>query len=406
MSRLLGATLLATANGTSNPVVSFFCINACNDGSQPSYCVNNSTEYQGCKAAPAGCHLMAYQTLYNEGTCEAFQASQPLCFDQGHGADSGRCPDAAAFQLVMDRNRDFDRTYAAKDFHGVAQNLYQGGAILALDSAFVTDFARLYKSWDSAHVKVDRVPRKILGRDSVKHELGSWAEGGSVDRYTRWENSGEPYGWQIETDVDAHETGNENQPSDYTDAIRERYTAYGKLYEAGNFSGLASDLYTSDAVLALTSGVFVEHDGLENSLSQFYDEDPHRAFSVATAVGKDGADVVHDVGMVSTSSHKYYARWEKAGDVWKIAVQVEVAAGAPKPPTPPAPDDATCAAHAACGGLDGNCCPTDAGVTLDCCGAATCSSNPTCASLGLDGNCCPTDAGLMLECCSSSSVSV
>jgi len=236
------------------------------------------------------------------------------------------------------------------------------------------------------------------------HELGSWAAGGDdVARYTRWAYSGDPYGWQIETDVDMREGGNDDEPSDYTDAIRERYTAYSKLYEAGNFSGLVADLYTSDAVLALMSGVFVEHDGLENSLSQFYDEDPHRTFSVSTAVGKEGADVVHDIGMVSAGSQQYYARWEKCGDVWKIAVQVEAA---PHPPHPPAPADASCAAHSACSMLEGNCCPTDAGVTLDCCAAASCSSNPGCASLGLEGNCCPDDSGLMLECCSSSCVGV
>lgn len=407
MSRLLGATLLASAEGTSGPLVSFYCVNACNDGSQHDYCVSNSTAFDGCTTAPAGCHVMAWQTLYNEGTCEAFKGSQPLCFGEGHGTDSGRCPEAETFQLVMDRNRDLDRTYAAGDFAGVARNLYQNGAVLAEDLSIQTDVAKVYQDWASAQDDVERVPRKLLERDlgpdskpQTLHEMGSWADDGDVARYTRWVYSGEPYGWQIETDVDVQETGNANQPGDYTDAIRERYTAYSKLFEAGNLSGLVADLYTSDAVLALTTGIFVERNDLESTLRQFYDADPHRKFVVSTAVGKDGADVVHDVGTVTTGSHKYYSRWEKSGDEWKIAVQVQV--GVVTPP----PDDQTCAAHSACSELEGNCCPTDAGVTLDCCGATLCSSHPECASLGLAGNCCPDDFGLQLDCCSSSSVLV
>lgn len=349
---------------------------------------------------------MAYQTLYNEGTCEAFKASQPTCFDEGHGADSGRCPEAAAFQLVMDRNRDLDRTYAANDFDGVARNLYQNGAVFA-DSGVETDIGDLYKSWSSSDTIINRVSRKVLGRNSgdssarALHELGSWVAGGDVARYTRWSYSGDPFGWQIQTDVDLRDSSKETAPSNYTDAISERYAMYSQLYEAGNFSGLVADLYTDDAILALTTGIFVEHDDLEKSLRQFYAEDPQRSFSVKVAVGNT-ANVVDDVGLVAGSQH-YYARWEKYGETWKIAVQVQAATAVPQP-TP----GVSCAAHSACSGLAGNCCPTDAGVTLLCCGesSSSCSSHPGCASLGLDGNCCPDDEGLMLECCSSSSVFV
>merc|ERR1712070_205116 len=103
----------------------------------------------------------------------------------------------------------------------------------------------------------------------------------------------------------------------------------------------------------------------------------------------------------------YYGRWEKSGDVWKIAVQVQVGDVTPLPPTPPPPVppvDASCAAHTACSELEGNCCPTDAGVTLDCCGAALCSAHAECRSLGLAGHCCPDDFGLRLDCCGSSTV--
>lgn len=272
---------------------------------------------------------MAFQTLYNEGTCEAFKASNPLCFGEGHGADSGRCPGAALFQLVMDRNRDLDRTYMGHDFRGVARNLYKDGSVFA-DSAFETDIANLYKNWSSSQVSVQRVPRSVLKRNVVGsnsstwvlHEVGSWVEGDDVAdyvaRYTRWSYSGNPFGWQIETDVDLRETENKNKPSNYTDAIRERYAVYNAMYEAGNYSGLVADLYTSDAVLALTSGSFVEHDSLEHSFSLW-----SRNFSVSVAVGEEGADVVHDIGLsvgFSTVPERYYARWEKCGDEWKIAV--------------------------------------------------------------------------------------
>jgi len=421
MLRLLGATLLATAEGASGPVVSFYCVNACDDGSQQDYCVNDSTAQDGCTTAPAGCHVMAWQTLYNVGTCEAFKASQPLCFGEGHGTDSGRCPEAANFQLVMDRNRDLDRTFAAGDFDGVAENLYQDGAVISDEDVamFRNNIAAVYIDYQD--VNFERVPRKSLARDlgsdskpQTIHELGSWVTGGDVARYTRWVYSGEPYGWQIETDVDTHNCKptqytdcNATQPGDHTDAIRERYTAYSKLFEAGNFSGLVADLYTNDAVLALMSGSFVERDNLENALRQIYDADPQREFVVSTAEMVPlfpTADVVHDIGTVTTNSHKYYARWEKSGEEWKIAVQVQV--GEFTATTTQPPDDQTCAAHSACSELEGNCCPTDEGVTLDCCGAALCSSHPECAGLGLAGNCCPDDAGLQLDCCSPPSVSV
>lgn len=207
--------------------------------------------------------------------------------------------------------------------------------------------------------------------------------------------------------MDTHAVGNASSPGYYTDGIGKRYTEYSKLFEAGNFSGLVADLYTDDAVLALTSGSFVEHDDLENALKELYDADTHRGFVVSWADKVPSfptAGVIHDVGTVTTDSHKYYARWEISGGKWKIAVQVQNGAVTPVPPPPP--DDQTCIAHSACGDLEGNCCPTDEGVTLDCCSAALCSSHPECAGLGLAGNCCPDDSGLQLDCCSPPSVSV
>jgi len=269
---------------------------------------------------------MAWQTLYDEATCEAFKASQPLCFGEGHGDESGRCPEAEIFQLVMDRDRDLDRTYAAGDFTGVAQNLYQEGAVLSLRLSLRTDIAQVYK--DLADVDVERVPRKILAKflDShfkpqfIIHELGSWEKGGDVARYTRWVYSGEPYNWQIETDVGIQEVGSSRQLGNHARTLDERYMSYSKLFETGNISGLVADLYTDDALLALTSGNFVEHNDLESVLSQIYDADPHRTFDVVSSIENDGADVVHDVG--TSDSHNYYCRWEKIGEEWKIAVQV------------------------------------------------------------------------------------
>jgi hypothetical protein len=228
----------------------------------------------------------------------------------------------------MDRDRDLDRTYQGHDFHGVATNLYKSDSVFA-DSAFEADIASLYKGWSSSQVNLTRVPRNVLGRNTgpdnstwVLHEVGSWVEGGDVDRYTRWSYSGSPFGWQIEVDVDLSEAINKSEPSNYTAHIRERYAAYSTLFEAGNFSGLVADLYTSDAVLALTNGSFVQHDSLEHSLSQFYGKDPHHVFSVS-AVGNKGVNALHDIGTVSNVSQRYYTRWEWSDHEWKIAVQVE-----------------------------------------------------------------------------------
>eukprot|EP00980_Cylindrotheca_fusiformis_P021423 scaffold8288_cov129-Cylindrotheca_fusiformis.AAC.1 len=91
--------------------------------------------------------------------------------------------------------------------------------------------------------------------------------------------------------------------------------------------------------------------------------------------------------------------------------------------------EAACANNPICAalGLNGECCPTSTGVTLDCCESspvlaptaapvpnstispvaqypAQCSSNPMCANLGLEGECCPTTSGLILDCCESSPV--
>jgi hypothetical protein len=269
---------------------------------------------------------LAFQTLYNEGTCEAFKASNPTCFGEGHGVDSGRCPDAAVFQLVMDRNRDLDRTYLVNDFPGVARNLYQNGSVF-VDSVVETHIADLYQNWSASEIRVNRVPRNVLGRnvDSnsskwVLHEVGSWIEDGDVARYTRWSYTGNPFGWQIVTDVDLRETDNKIEQSGYADIIRGRYAVYNTLYNAGNLSGLVAEMYTSDAVLALTAGSFVDSDSLERVLNLFYDADPHRNFSVSVAVGQDGGNVIHDLGTISMGSQRYYARWERCGDDWKIAV--------------------------------------------------------------------------------------
>mmetsp|Transcript_53755 Transcript_53755/g.149129 ORF Transcript_53755/g.149129 Transcript_53755/m.149129 type:complete len:512 (-) Transcript_53755:133-1668(-) len=78
-------------------------------------------------------------------------------------------------------------------------------------------------------------------------------------------------------------------------------------------------------------------------------------------------------------------------------------APSPSPPAPaprpgPAPA-AACSANPACKtqGLQGNCCPTDGGVTLGCCPVAACEAHPKCH--GMWGNCCPTDGGERLWCC-------
>ena len=55
----------------------------------------------------------------------------------------------------------------------------------------------------------------------------------------------------------------------------------------------------------------------------------------------------------------------------------------------------------ACEGLDGNCCPTDSGVFLACCGNTqdSCEDHPKCAALNLTGACCPTIDDVYLDCC-------
>lgn len=88
-------------------------------------------------------------------------------------------------------------------------------------------------------------------------------------------------------------------------------------------------------------------------------------------------------------------------------------------PTPPPPSpSASCAAHPACSGLEGDCCPTTDGVQLDCCSAhleeadelsdypvydydySDCNENYRCVEIGLTGKCCPTTGGVFLDCCS------
>lgn len=93
---------------------------------------------------------------------------------------------------------------------------------------------------------------------------------------------------------------------------------------------------------------------------------------------------------------------------------------------PSAPStEAACSNNAGCEGLLGNCCPTTDGEYLGCCGSdtgssdvsstgsadtvstgsassagddASCASHSNCS--GLEGKCCPTEAGDMLLCCS------
>ena len=64
--------------------------------------------------------------------------------------------------------------------------------------------------------------------------------------------------------------------------------------------------------------------------------------------------------------------------------------------------DAQCSAHEGCVGLPGFCCPAMDGMILECCkeSSSECSAHDECASLGLTGSCCPTTDGITLECCS------
>lgn len=94
-----------------------------------------------------------------------------------------------------------------------------------------------------------------------------------------------------------------------------------------------------------------------------------------------------------------------------------------------------CSENFACVALGltgGHCCPTTAGIQLDCCSSASsgttreegstvssspasasqqqetssvnqsCSSNTACAALDLVGSCCPTESGVRLGCCDDS----
>jgi hypothetical protein len=66
-------------------------------------------------------------------------------------------------------------------------------------------------------------------------------------------------------------------------------------------------------------------------------------------------------------------------------------------------DKKKCKANPSCAALKltGNCCPTNDGVTLDCCkfDSTKCRSNTGCDKLGLKGECCPTIDGKFLDCC-------
>jgi len=83
---------------------------------------------------------------------------------------------------------------------------------------------------------------------------------------------------------------------------------------------------------------------------------------------------------------------------------------------------ASCTAYPACAALVGDCCPTPQGTALGCCTlgpapdspvgpaskapsktaskTAVCSAYAGCTALGLQGDCCPTAAGVALGCCS------
>jgi len=87
--------------------------------------------------------------------------------------------------------------------------------------------------------------------------------------------------------------------------------------------------------------------------------------------------------------------------------------GAPTPGPPPPSPAASCDAHPACSGLQGDCCPTGDGVMLGCCGgpsppppppppSSSCDAHPACQQAGLLGDCCPTSDGVTLGCCSGS----
>mmetsp|Transcript_32449 Transcript_32449/g.70981 ORF Transcript_32449/g.70981 Transcript_32449/m.70981 type:complete len:80 (+) Transcript_32449:42-281(+) len=63
--------------------------------------------------------------------------------------------------------------------------------------------------------------------------------------------------------------------------------------------------------------------------------------------------------------------------------------------------DSSCASHAQCWGIQGDCCPDNSGLMWQCCEAA-CMQRVEC--LGKEGNCCPRDDGSMDECCQQAHV--
>merc|ERR1719503_10781 len=107
---------------------------------------------------------------------------------------------------------------------------------------------------------LDRHPTKVLSivdnRRCVIHEVGVWNTG--VPRYTRWafKDYVDLPRWMDETDVIFDQLTPEASVSltsevstgDYTQIINKRYSIYTELYSAGDFKGLAKQLYTAEAV--------------------------------------------------------------------------------------------------------------------------------------------------------------
>jgi len=68
---------------------------------------------------------------------------------------------------------------------------------------------------------------------------------------------------------------------------------------------------------------------------------------------------------------------------------------------PETPDVESCSANSLCTNLEGDCCPTDELVFLNCCDNTrdSCASHPKCEMANLTGDCCPTTDGVFLDCC-------
>jgi len=305
----------------------YFCQMRGSDGTL----VNSCNSIAGCNGT--GTYIASATFTRNDGVCEGFLHSDPACENVTH-----HCYEAADFQLIWDRNKDFVNDYAHEDWLGISLLFHNASAIFVPGhSAFAhkedVEAALAAFHGEQSGLVTPIVQQVLTSGDEhdderIIHATGSWkfngTDGKQLPFYGRWISNAKDH-WVMESLVTQlggkSLVATQQQNDSLFDEISKRAASFADLYNAGNITGLAS-MYSDSAVIIPAESRPIQ----KINVPAYFGSKPlgSGAKLESKIVSQaPGNDAVHEVGYSYSTRTGYLARWMKdSRSEWVIETQL------------------------------------------------------------------------------------